>query len=271
MSNGQNGIGIYYSTGSEISHNICSDNAVDGLAIMWSSGCAVSWNLASENVGYGAGLYYSSGCTVWNNTFMFNHGSTTEWDPGAVQGYDDGSNDWNTDGTPHGWGNFWSDWATPDDDSNGIVDYSYEIDGPALAEDFYPLAEPRYGFAKLVFGIVRGDDGNPLEGAGVTVVMKDGETVVSMKAALTDSSGAYNVTFEWLLWNVGYTIEVTATYESVQASNSTDADVNAAQEVDVTYEYEIPDFGSLWGFLIAGLLVGAVGIILLMRQKGKGA
>ncbi len=269
MFNGDNGIGVYYSTGSDIGHNICRNNSGDGIEVTWSNGCTVSWNFLSGNYGYGIGLYSSSGCTVWNNTLMFNRGSTTVWDPGLVQGYDDGGNAWNVDGTPHGWGNFWSDWTTPDDDADGIVDISYELDGGMAVEDLYPLTEAQYRLPKVVFGIVRGEDGNPLPGAGVTVTMKDGATVAATKAAQTDTSGSYGVIFAWDEWNVSYAIDVTATSGGSQAFNSSVADVNSSQEIDVMFEYEIPDFGSFYGFLVAGLFIGIIGAILLARGKGK--
>ena len=272
MYNGQPGLGVYYATGLTISHNTFADNSADGLAVTYSSGCTVSWNLASGNLGYGLGLYSSSGCTVWNNTVLFNRGSTAVWDAGTVQGYDDtGSNAWYEAGSPHGWGNFWSDWTTPDDDMDGIVDYPYELDGGAAAEDPYPLTTPLRGYPKLVFGFVYDPVLDPLAGADVVVMMKDGETVVSTRYAQTDSSGGYDVSFAWLEWDLGYTIEVVATHGGDEAFQTSLADVAPSQEVDVMFEYEIPQFGSILGFLAAGLFVGLLGAFLLVRGKKRQA
>ena|GEM_PF-4311295 len=266
--NGQQGIAVSYGTGSDISHNILSDNSAEGLALWYSSGCAASWNLMSRNVGYGAALYSSTGCTVWNNTFMFNRGSTTVYDPGLVQGFDDSGNAWNVDGTPHGWGNFWMDWTTPDDNGDGIVDVPYALDGSPTMDN-YPLTEPRYGFAKVVSGMIRDAGGRPIEGVGVVVVLLDGATVVATGVAETDAEGTYEVTFEWLEWDVGYTIEVTANYGGNEEANTTVADSTPAQEVNITYGFEIPQFGSFAGLLLAILLVGAVGALFLVRGRVK--
>jgi len=57
-----------------------------------------------------------------------------------IQTYDAGTNNrWNISGSPHGYGNYWSDWTTPDADSNGVVDIPYSIPGSAGAKDYYPL------------------------------------------------------------------------------------------------------------------------------------
>jgi parallel beta-helix repeat protein len=38
--------------------------------------------------------------------------------------------------------NYWSDWTTPDDDSNQIVDTPYSLEGPVMNEDPFPLTQP---------------------------------------------------------------------------------------------------------------------------------
>ncbi len=48
------------------------------------------------------------------------------------------NNDWNTTNK----GNYWSDWRTPDADSDGIVDNPYTLDGAAAVKDFFPLTWP---------------------------------------------------------------------------------------------------------------------------------
>lgn len=54
------------------------------------------------------------------------------------QAIDDGlNNKWNNATV----GNYWSDWTTPDNDGNGIVDNPYNIKGDAGAKDLYPLAK----------------------------------------------------------------------------------------------------------------------------------
>ena len=44
-------------------------------------------------------------------------------------------NFWNTSTE----GNYWSDWTSPDNDSDGIVDFPYYLDGGSGACDHFPL------------------------------------------------------------------------------------------------------------------------------------
>jgi hypothetical protein len=38
--------------------------------------------------------------------------------------------------------NYWSDWTSPDNDKDNIVDMAYKINGDANNYDLYPLTEP---------------------------------------------------------------------------------------------------------------------------------
>jgi hypothetical protein len=92
-------------------------------------------NLICNNPGIGVSIYGGMYNRIWNNTFIGNNGS-------GIQAYDIGANNWNTSGSPHGYGNYWDDWTTPDANSDGIVDNPYSIMGSAGAEDYYPLVSP---------------------------------------------------------------------------------------------------------------------------------
>ena len=94
----------------------------------------------SDNSEHGADLESGSFNTVWNNTFIDNNGAGSTYDPDHIQANDAGTNNWwsSTDG----YGNYWSDWTTPDADFNGIVDEPYDIDGAAGAKDYYPRTTP---------------------------------------------------------------------------------------------------------------------------------
>jgi len=118
-------------------------------------------NTLSENMRYGlwVGDRYptdpieSSNSRIWNNTFHHNNGSGDSYDPLHIQAFDNGtSNWWNS---IDGYGNYWSDWTTPDANSDGIVDLPYAIDGGAGAMDNYPLTTapepiPEFGVMPLV-------------------------------------------------------------------------------------------------------------------------
>ena len=56
-----------------------------------------------------------------------------------LQAEDNGSDNlWFKDGK----GNYWSDWTSPDEKKDGIVDKSYAIAGEAGSVDRFPLVSP---------------------------------------------------------------------------------------------------------------------------------
>jgi len=125
---------------------------------------------------------------------------------------------------------------------------------------------------KTVRGYVYDQDGRKVENAQVTVTMKDGETIVSTKTDASDSAGFYTCNFAMTDWSVGNKIVVTATYNTLQATNTTTVLCNDefVQYENVTFPYEIPELGKgLTGILITALIVGAVAIavLVLMRRK----
>jgi len=92
---------------------------------------------------------------IWNNTFAGNKGATDTYDSSRVQACDNGTSNWwnSTDG----YGNYWSDWTTPDAIPPwGVVDHPYLLDGSAGAEDYYPLTTtpsepiPEFGMVPFV-------------------------------------------------------------------------------------------------------------------------
>jgi len=112
---------------------------------------------------------------------------------------------------------------------------------------------------KEVRGYIMDAIGNPLEGANVTVNVKVGAGP-SFRATLwndsTGSDGFYKVTFAPADWVTGDTIEVIATYDIYQQSNSTTADSSPIQQVDVSFLFVIPELGGLaLPFAIFGVLV----------------
>ena len=67
----------------------------------------------------------------------YNNGATDNYDSNHIQGYNNGTNYWGHKGR----GNYWSDWTTPDNNHDGIVDNPYALDGDG-AQDNYPLVNP---------------------------------------------------------------------------------------------------------------------------------
>jgi len=154
------GIYLSSSTGNTLTENTCSNNTLDGICLSSSTGntltentCSsngcgiylyyyandnvISDNNCSNNSGYGMYLYASTSKNrIWNNTFYHNNGAGDNYNPSKIQAFDAGtSNRWNISG----FGNWWSDWTTPDAASPwGIVDGPYSIYGGTGAKDYYP-------------------------------------------------------------------------------------------------------------------------------------
>ena len=139
--NNENGIYLLVSSNNVIYNNTCNNNKY-GIYLWFSHNNMISSNIFSNNSGYG--IYIKSGSSnnlIYTNFLYYNHGSEDTYNSSHVQAYDNGTNNyWNS---TSGMGNYWHDWAsnnnTNDKNHDGIVDWPYSIDGPADAEDYYPL------------------------------------------------------------------------------------------------------------------------------------
>lgn len=122
---------------------------------------------------------------------------------------------------------------------------------------------------KGVVGIVRDSVGRLLEGAVVTVNMFNGAgpAIRDTQTDTTDIDGQYSVSFDLNDWFVGDTIQVIAICEGAEEENSTTADDSPFQQVDVTYAFEIPEFGSLAGILISAGILGIIASVALRKRK----
>jgi parallel beta-helix repeat protein len=118
-------IGADYSI---ISQNTISNSGDHGIALTSGSFSEISNNTVQDSAGYG--LYLSSPTsnnTIMENSFIRNGEGCQAFDSGL-----DNSIIFN----------YYSDWTTPDLDSNSIVDEPYLIDGTTDSSDSYPLVEP---------------------------------------------------------------------------------------------------------------------------------
>jgi len=122
---------------------------------------------------------------------------------------------------------------------------------------------------KVVRGYVWDSVGRTVEDADVTVNIRyaAGDAVRSTLSDTTDSSGFYSVTFGPSDWDIGDRIEVIATYNAAQESNSTTAIDSPLQYVNVTYSFEIPEFGSMVGFLASAGIIGIVGWVAIRKKE----
>ena len=126
-------------------------------------------------------------------------------------------------------------------------------------------------FVKPVTGYVWDSAGTPLEGADVTVNIRRPDT--SIRATMTDqtgSDGEYEVTFASDDWEVGDTVEAISNYLGNQESNSTGPlTEDPFQWLNVSYTFEIPEFGDTTGLMITGALLGAVAVIALVYFRKR--
>lgn len=130
-------------------YNNCNYNNITGNSVTYndfgiylfsdSNYNNISDNTCSNNGRYGVRLD-SNNNLVWNNSLYHNYGAGDSYDPSHIQAYDIGANNrWNNS---DGYGNWWSDWTTPDAVIPfGIVDNPYNIAGSG-AQDLRPLTNP---------------------------------------------------------------------------------------------------------------------------------
>ncbi len=119
----------------------------------------------------------------------------------------------------------------------------------------------------IVDGFVTDAGGRAIVGAPVVAVMKNGATVIDTQSSTTDDGGFYTITLATDQWEPGYTVTSTATYNSEQVSDTiTIVDMPFA-DIDLQFPFEIPQFGSILGFVVAAGLVGAVAAVFLVRRN----
>lgn len=160
--NGYYGITIATSDNNTLFGNDWSYNVV-GVWLLFSNENYVVNNLFSNNAEFALVLNFSASDNwIWNNTFYNNNGAGAVYSSSHAQAFDDGISDhWNTSDSPHGYGNYWSDWTTPDANHDGVVDQPYSIAGSASAKDYYPLTTaqtqiPEFGMMPFVVMVLLG-------------------------------------------------------------------------------------------------------------------
>lgn len=112
---------------------------------------------------------------------------------------------------------------------------------------------------KIVRGYVWDSVGNPVEGANVTVDIMNGPSVRSTLNDTSNATGLYSVTFDPSDWYEDDGIEISAELGIYVGTNSTTANAAAAQWVNATMGFVIPEFDSLFGvvLLTGGMFVAA--------------
>ncbi|MFO7991656.1 MAG: NosD domain-containing protein [Thermoplasmata archaeon] len=138
VSYGTVGVEAGYSDNIYIANNSCSYNWY-GMYLKNSSSSVITNNTFTRNENYSLFLNNSYDNLIYHNLFVYNNGAGDTFNSSHVQASDNGNNSWNLSSPDEG--NYWSDWTTPDDDNDGIVDFPYEIDD-GDNRDHYPLVNP---------------------------------------------------------------------------------------------------------------------------------
>lgn len=119
----------------------------------------------------------------------------------------------------------------------------------------------------VVDGTVTDSAGRPISGADVVVVMMNGTTTVDTQTYTTDGNGFYTVNLGVNAWEPGFNVISTATFNSVEASDNITVFDFPFVTIDLQYPFEIPQFGSILGFVAAAALVGVVAIVFLAKKS----
>lgn len=124
---------------------------------------------------------------------------------------------------------------------------------------------------KQVRGYVTDVEGNFVQGIPLTINIRwaSDDTVRATISAVSDEDGYFSETFEYSQWDVGDSIQVIATHDGNQVDESVTATDFPYQWCNVSFNYEIPEFGSVTGLLIAGGLIAAVAVVLLVSKGRK--
>ena len=122
---------------------LCAGNTLQGNTLVTNHHCGlemrdvedsrVNGNIFERNAFEGIYLTSGSGNVIDANALLFNNDSGRMYSANRVQAYcGDQNNSWH-----YGTGNLWSDWVSPDENEDGVVDQPYLI--PSGCQDPFPL------------------------------------------------------------------------------------------------------------------------------------
>ena len=132
------GIHLYHTYESTIADCISEGNKDEGMILKYSEENNILRNIFASNE-FGIKILSTSNSNlIHSNDFLLNGND-------EKQALDDGNNVWNAEGT----GNFWSDWTSPDEDEDGIVDLPYRLPGISNASDLFPLTSSISGYIPI--------------------------------------------------------------------------------------------------------------------------
>jgi len=129
--------------------------------------------------------------------------------------------------------------------------------------------DARAGIGDLsVLGTVTDSAGTPISGASVLIEIVERSYSTS---ATTGSDGKYQGEVPPDKWDEGNTVRVSVTYGGDtevrnQPITSEIAGIGIVY-IDVKFTFEIPEFGSLFGLIIAGTAVAVLAAMLVTRRR----
>ncbi|NYT12839.1 MAG: hypothetical protein GKC03_09905 [Methanomassiliicoccales archaeon] len=137
-SNGYGGIFLYEMENCTLWRNNISSNGFIGLEMYDSVNITVFESIFENNAEYAVMVVGGGENHFTWNSFEGNNGASDSYSVDHVQAYDDTGTDlWN-----HTVGNYWSDWTSPDVNSDGIVDVPYILDGGSLSDQLPMTLDP---------------------------------------------------------------------------------------------------------------------------------
>ena len=252
--NNYNGIGLWASGDNIIEDNIFESNKEDGIQIYWRPGRNTIRNNTCHSNRYGINITESSMNVIHGNLIIHNR------NPGGQALDNSSSNTWSFSNR----GNYWSDWTSPDADSNGVVDKPYVISGTSNSRDLYPLLHPAY--CPFLVANTGGD----------VVIQKNGLVQFNGSHSIDDKGITnytwtfiyneeeiflYGLTPEFTFGKKGkYTVELTVTDEEGNtASDNMNVTVEEPEKVD----------GDIVTIALAIALVMVIVLVLMGKIKKK--
>ena len=123
---------------------------------------------------------------------------------------------------------------------------------------------------KVIRGYTTDSADRPLEGTDVVLeVWTPLNTLRHTESIPSDENGFYSFTLSSFDgdWNDGDTFKIIATYSGNQKTESELDNGSPLQWINVTFPFEIPQFGSLLGFGIAAGGIGLIAMVFVVKRR----
>ena len=139
-------IAIFSSFHNTLSNNFLLNNHDDGIALHGSVYNAILNNTISNQEINAVKFHSNCDNNTMNGNIISNSGAAFECEAQSLYSTINWNDFINNPGIDDGVGNtfdynYWSDWTSPDNDGDGIVDIPYTVDGSSGSQDLHPRAE----------------------------------------------------------------------------------------------------------------------------------